>query len=184
MTLFKSLVEPLSLKQCHGLINAVTSMVSVAVLTPRRQKPRFSGSTWPQAAPTTGKQCILAQCRLCLLLHIYNMLIMGVSLLCAQGSGMGSKAVTALVANTTLVGSMYSWIGPLVETHEKSICRRTRRVTTIPRPPLKSSRQGESRSTGYIFLWSFFDLLFLKTSENRIPTKIYPAESDSSRRIL
>ena len=45
---------------------------------------------------------------------------------------------------------------------KKSICQRTRRATTLLRPPLKSSRRGESRSTEYIFLWSFLTSYFLK----------------------
>ena len=39
----------------------------------------------------------------------------------------------------------------------------------------------KNRSSEYIFLMSFFDLLFLKTSENMDPTKIYPANLDSPR---
>ena len=58
----------------------------------------------------------------------------------------------------------YSWIGPPVETHKKSICRRTRRVTTIPRPPLESSRRGESRSAWYIFVKFISGLLIFETS--------------------
>ena len=46
----------------------------------------------------------------------------------------------------------YSWIADQVSAHEKSICRRTRRVTTIPRPPLKSSRREEFRSIRTIFV--------------------------------
>ena len=52
--------------------------------------------------------------------------------------------------------------GFVVSHTEKSICQRTVRATTIPRPPLKSSRQGKFRSSGFHFLWSFVDLLFLK----------------------
>ena len=42
----------------------------------------------------------------------------------------------------------------------KIICQQTRRATTIPRPPLESSWRGEFRSSGFHFLWSFFDLIF------------------------
>ena len=78
----------------------------------------------------------------------------------------------------------YSWIADQVSAHEKSIWRKTRRVTTIPRPPLESSQQGEFRSAWYIFVWSNVYLLFLKTFENRVPAKIYQADLNSPRRIL
>ena len=45
----------------------------------------------------------------------------------------------------------YSWIAFSVDAHEKLIWQATRKVTTIPRPPLESSRRGEFRSE-----WSFF----------------------------
>ena len=77
-----------------------------------------------------------------------------------------------------------SWIGRPIRADEKSISRRTRRVSTISRPPLESSRQGEFRSAGSIFLWSFFDLLIFKTSKIMVPTKRNPADLDSSRRIV
>ena len=77
----------------------------------------------------------------------------------------------------------YSWIADQRDTHEKLICQRTRRATTIPRPPLGNSRRGEFRSAGFI-LWSLFDLLMFKTSENMSPIKMDPADSDSSRQIL
>ena len=38
--------------------------------------------------------------------------------------------------------------------------KKTVRVTTTPRPPLESSRRGESRSSGYIFYNIYFDLFF------------------------
>ena len=39
---------------------------------------------------------------------------------------------------------------------EKSICQQTRRVTTLSRPPLESSRRGESKSTLTIFVQVLF----------------------------
>ena len=39
-----------------------------------------------------------------------------------------------------------SWIGPPVETHETSSFEQTRRATTLSRPPLESSPQGDSKS--------------------------------------
>ena len=49
-------------------------------------------------------------------------------------------------------GMQYSWIGRPIWADKKLIYRRTRRVTTIPRPPLESSRRGEFRSSGSIFV--------------------------------
>ena len=46
----------------------------------------------------------------------------------------------------------YSWIGRPIGADKKSIYRRTRSVMTITRQPLESSRQGEFRSAGSIFL--------------------------------
>ena len=46
----------------------------------------------------------------------------------------------------------YSWIADQVSAHEKSIFWQTRRVTTIPRPPLESSWRGEFRSFWAIFV--------------------------------
>ena len=40
----------------------------------------------------------------------------------------------------------YSWIADQRDAHEKLTCRRTRKVTTILRPPLESSPRGEFRS--------------------------------------
>ena len=45
----------------------------------------------------------------------------------------------------------YSWNTDQRDAHKISILQATRRVTTIPRPPLESSRRGEFRSE-----WSFF----------------------------
>ena len=55
---------------------------------------------------------------------------------------------------------------------------------TILRPPLERSRQGKFRSSGCIFLWSFFGLLLLKTRENMAQTKMNPVDLDLSRQIL
>ena len=54
----------------------------------------------------------------------------------------------------------YSWIGPPVATHKKLICQQTERIATIPRPPTKISRQGESKSAWYIFVKFIFSLFF------------------------
>ena len=67
---------------------------------------------------------------------------------------------------------------------KKLIYQRTRRVTTLLRPPLESSRRGEFRSALSIFVKSIFDLLFFETSENRVPTKIDKADLDSPRQIV
>ena len=83
-----------------------------------------------------------------------------------------------------LVPNNYSWIGRPIRADKKSTCQRTRGATTLSRPPLESSRRGEPRSAVHIFLWSFFDLLFFKTSQSMAPTKICTADLDSPRRIL
>ena len=46
----------------------------------------------------------------------------------------------------------YSLIADQRDTHEILICRQTRRVIAILRPPLESSRRGEFRSAGPIFV--------------------------------
>ena len=46
----------------------------------------------------------------------------------------------------------YSWIADQQDAHEKSIFRRTGRVTAISIPPLESSQRGESRAVGSIFV--------------------------------
>ena len=68
-----------------------------------------------------------------------------------------SKCKRKLVRNTynafrEIVKSLYSWIANQRDAHKKSISQATRRVTTIPRPPLESSRQGEFRSEWSIFV--------------------------------
>ena len=47
---------------------------------------------------------------------------------------------------------LYSWIADQRDEHEQLICQRTRRITTIPRPPLERSRRGRFRSFRSIFL--------------------------------
>ena len=54
---------------------------------------------------------------------------------------------------------------------QKLICQQTRRVTTIPRLRMKSSRQGESKSARYIIVKIIFDLLIFETSKNMRPQK-------------
>ena len=63
----------------------------------------------------------------------------------------------------------YSWIGP-VDAHEKPIPQRTKRATTISRPPLESSRRGEFNSAGIIFvkvILTFFKITFQIMSEQK-----------------
>ena len=71
----------------------------------------------------------------------------------------------------------YSWIGPQVETHEKSIPGQTRRTTTISKPPLESSWQGDSKSA-----WSSFVKVILTFFRNNFPnnvrTSLDQADSD------
>ena len=55
---------------------------------------------------------------------------------------------------------------------------------TIPRPPLEGCQRGEFRSALTIFIKSIFDLLFVETSENRVPRKIVKADLDSPSRIV
>ena len=47
----------------------------------------------------------------------------------------------------------YSWIPDQQDAHEKLICQRTRRATTIPRPPLESSQWEEFRFVRSIFVY-------------------------------
>ena len=65
----------------------------------------------------------------------------------------------------------YSWIGPPIETHEKLIPGRTRRATTIPRPPLKNSGRENSDLPGKflsdLFLTSFFKITYQIMSEQK-----------------
>ena len=49
---------------------------------------------------------------------------------------------------------MYSWIADQQDAEEILVYRQTRRVATVPRPPLESSWQGESRSSGFSFVSS------------------------------
>ena len=55
----------------------------------------------------------------------------------------------------------YSWIANQRHTHEKLVCRRTRGTTTLLRPPLESSRQGEFRSDVTILLRHYFESYFI-----------------------
>ena len=79
---------------------------------------------------------------------------------------------------------VYSWIGRPIRADKKSICQRTRRATINPRPRMKSSRQGESRSSRYIFCDHFLVSYFLKQVKAWPQQKIYPADLDSPRRIV
>ena len=73
---------------------------------------------------------------------------------------------------------------PQVKTHEKLIPGRTRRAATNPRPPLESSRQGESRYLPGKILYHPFNLFFQNNFPNNVRTNIYPEESFLPRRIL
>ena len=55
---------------------------------------------------------------------------------------------------------------------------------TNPRPVSESSCRGKSRSAMYIFVRPIFDLVFLKTGENVVSTKMYMADLNSSRRAV
>ena len=62
--------------------------------------------------------------------------------------------------------SVYSWIADQQDAHKKLICQRTRRFTTLLRPPLVYSWRGESRSAWYVFVKFILYLLIFETSEN------------------
>ena len=55
---------------------------------------------------------------------------------------------------------------------------------TNPRPVSESSRRGESRSAMSIFVRPIFDLVFLKTGENGVSTKIGKADLNSPQRAV
>ena len=55
---------------------------------------------------------------------------------------------------------------------------------TNPRPVSESSRRGESDSALPIFMRPIFDLVFLKTGENGVSTKIGKADLNSPRRAV
>ena len=77
----------------------------------------------------------------------------------------------------------YSWIGPPVDAHEKSICQRTEGATTNLRQRTENSRRGKPRSTWSIFVRSIFTS-FQNNFPNNARTKIDRAESNSPRRKL
>ena len=56
---------------------------------------------------------------------------------------------------------MYSWIADQLSAHEKLICQRTRRATTIPRPPLKALSKKNPHLPGQIFCDHFLVSCFL-----------------------
>ena len=66
----------------------------------------------------------------------------------------------------------------------KSIPPQTRRAVTIPRPPLESSQQEESRCAVSIFVRSIFGLSLFETCESKAQTKIDTVDLDSPRRIF
>ena len=80
--------------------------------------------------------------------------------------------------NTAWLPISYVWA------HKKIICQQTIRAKIILRPSLESSRQGEFRSSGFHFLWSFFGRLLFKTSKNMVPTKKNLANFDLPPRVL
>ena len=58
------------------------------------------------------------------------------------------------------------------------IPQQTRWATTIPRPPLESSRRGESRYACVIFVGSIFDLFFRDNFPNNIQTALTHTDPD------
>ena len=78
----------------------------------------------------------------------------------------------------------YGWIGPPVETHEKSIAGKMVRAKTIPRPPFESSWQEEPKSALTIFVKFIFDLFFQNNFPNIVQRQIVKVQLDSPRRIL
>ena len=83
----------------------------------------------------------------------------------------------------SIVGSSYITAGlPISQTHTKNqFANKPEGLRHFLSPPFESSRREEFRSDWSIILWSFFDLLFCKTSENMPPTKMDQSESDSPR---
>ena len=61
------------------------------------------------------------------------------------------RAITTNIDENQQNICSYSWIADQLHTHTKN-CQQTRRATTIPRPPLEKSRQGEFRSASHIFV--------------------------------
>ena len=79
----------------------------------------------------------------------------------SSGAGKAHLATSGYVAG--YLGVQYSWIGRPIEPTKKQFFNEPEGLHTInPRPRMKSSRREESRSTGYIFLWSFLTSYFLK----------------------
>ena len=65
----------------------------------------------------------------------------------------GTGRVMPLEKRDLLLSSgTYSWIAFPGDAHEELIFQQTRRVTTLSRPPLESSRRGESDSARSIFV--------------------------------
>ena len=87
-------------------------------------------------------------------------------------------------ASNHCVRSPYIWIAPPVWARKKNDCRKTERATTIPRPPLENSWQGESKSAWFSFVNVIFGLFFQNNFPNIVKRKIVKAESDSPCRIL
>ena len=78
----------------------------------------------------------------------------------------------------------YSWIGRPKRADKELIYQRTRRVTTLLRPPLESSRREESKYAGSIFVKVIFDLFFQNHFQNNAQTKIDPEDPNSPCREL
>ena len=82
------------------------------------------------------------------------------------------------------VARTYNWIGRPIRADKKIIPKKNVRAATIPRPPLESYQQEESRSAWSIFVKFIFDLFFQNNFPNNAHTKIDHADLDSPRRIL
>ena len=64
---------------------------------------------------------------------------------------MKTRQFLASLATTARTSDSYSWIGRPIRADKKLILEKTVRATTLSRPPLESSRRGESRSAWSIF---------------------------------
>ena len=95
------------------------------------------------------------------------------SLYLCRGKRTTRSVFSIMYAPLIYLNLPYSWIGHPIRAVKTSIYQRTRRATINPRPPMNTAWQGESRSSGYVFLWSFFDLLFFKTSQTMAQTKMH-----------
>ena len=81
-----------------------------------------------------------------------------------HSAGIQVKTPYILIASSKVYSvckpTMYNWIDDQQHAHQKLICQRDRRASTIPRPVLENSRGRESRSIPTIFC-AHFGLLFI-----------------------